>query len=575
MRRALIAVLTLLAVAVIWNTNAWLTQRLSENVRVRSELRAALYTGNLLSELQRTAVVPLLLARDPSLVSSLRSQDFSTTSAQLIAAQRDIGAASIRLLDGTGRTVAATNRHILGTNYSVAPFYVDALRTNGTVFSVTPGAAGGFEFTYSRAVIADGKPLGVIVVAADLSRLERSWAGIYDAMAVTDSSGSIILTTEPRWRGLSLNDALAVRSAPSAIERAFQVTADWANQPIDAIVGGKAVMQTETRIPFRGWKMISFSTYDSVRDRVNALLALEIMGMALLAAAGFYLLSRRERLMSRRYRRESADLRALNSRLTREIAERERVQKELRFAEQSVQQSSKLAALGEMSAGISHELNQPLAAMRTYLAGSRLLLERGRGDEALVSFQRVDDLLERMGAITRQLKSYARKGGEAFEPVDLRMALSGALTMMEPQLRNRRVRLQRSQPRDPVLVNCDRIRLEQVIINLIRNAMDATRDVRDPSIEIVVDALSHAQLSVRDNGPGVSDLEKLFEPFWTTKPAGEGTGLGLAISSSIIADFGGRLTAHNPDGGGARFDVELPLYEPKMAQPPGRSARPE
>lgn len=575
MRRALIAVLTLLAMAVIWNTNAWLTQRLSENVRVRSELRAALYTGNLLSELQRTAVVPLLLARDPSLVSSLRSQDFSTTSAQLIAAQRDIGAASIRLLDGTGRTVAATNRHILGTSYAVAPFYVDALRTNGTVFSVTPGEAGGFEFTYSRAVIADGKPLGVIVVAADLSRLERSWAGIYDAMAVTDSNGSIILTTEPRWRGLSLDDALAVRSAPSAIERAFQVTADWANRPIDAIVGGKAVMQTETRIPFRGWKMISFSTYDSVRDRVNALLALEIMGMALLAAAGFYLLSRRERLVSRRYRRESADLRALNSRLTREIAERERVQKELRFAEQSVQQSSKLAALGEMSAGISHELNQPLAAMRTYLAGSRLLLERGRGDEALVSFQRVDDLLERMGAITRQLKSYARKGGEAFEPVDLRMALSGALTMMEPQLRNRRVRLQRSQPRDPVLVNCDRIRLEQVIINLIRNAMDATRDVRDPSIEIVVDALSHAQLSVRDNGPGVSDLEKLFEPFWTTKPAGEGTGLGLAISSSIIADFGGRLTAHNPDGGGARFDVELPLYEPKMAQPPGRSARPE
>ena len=108
-----------------------------------------------------------------------------------------------------------------------------------------------------------------------------------------------------------------------------------------------------------------------------------------------------------------------------------------------------------------------------------------------------------MGAITRQLKSYARKGGEAFEPVDLRMALSGALTMMESQLRNRRVRLQRSQPRDPVMVYCDRIRLEQVIINLIRNAMDATRDQRDPSIAITVDSASHAHLSVRDNGRGI------------------------------------------------------------------------
>ena len=147
-----------------------------------------------------------------------------------------------------------------------------------------------------------------------------------------------------------------------------------------------------------------------------------------------------------------ADLRALNARLTREIAERERMQRELRVAEQTVQQASKLAALGEMSAGVSHELNQPLAAMKTYLAGARLLIERDRGDEALTSFQRIDDLLERMGTITRQLKSYARKGGEAFEPVDLRVALSGALTMMEPQLRHRRVRLQRSLPREPVMV---------------------------------------------------------------------------------------------------------------------------
>ncbi|WP_299364828.1 ATP-binding protein [uncultured Paracoccus sp.] len=562
--RVLIAVLLAAAIGAIFFTNQFLTDRFSENTRVRAELRAALYTGNLLSELQRTSVVPLLLARDPALISSLYGQDFSTTSARLISAQKEIGAASIRLLDGSGRTVGATDRQLLGTNYVLAPFYVDALRTNDTVFTVSPTPSGGHEFTYSRAVVADGRSLGVIVVAADLTRLERSWAGIADAVAVTDSEGRIILTTEPRWRGLQMDEALAVRSAPSAIARAFQVTADWASQPIDAYVRGKAVMRTETRIPFRGWRMISFATYDSIRDRVNAYLALEIMGLAIALAAGFYILSRRARTMTDRYMRESADLRALNARLTREIAERERMQRELRVAEQTVQQSSKLAALGEMSAGISHELNQPLAAMKTYLAGSRLLLERGRPDEALSSFQRVDDLLERMGAITRQLKSYARKGGEAFEPVDLRMALSSALTMMESQLRHRRVRLQRSQPRDPVMVYCDRIRLEQVIINLIRNAMDATRDQRDPSIQIVVDSGSHAYLSVRDNGPGVADLEKLFEPFWTTKAPGEGTGLGLAISSGIVADFGGRLTAHNADDGGAVFDLELPLHEPRL-----------
>ncbi|WP_370454611.1 ATP-binding protein [Paracoccus sp. M683] len=560
--RAAIALILVTAAVVLWVTNAWLTERFSETTRVRQELRSALYIGNLRSELQRTSVVPLLLARDPALIGSLNGQDFSSTSARLIAAQKEINVASIRLLDASGRTVAATDRQVLSTNDVTRPYFVDALRSRDTVFTVSQNDAGGNEFTYSRAVVADGKAVGVIVVAADLTRLERSWAGISDAVAVLDSGGTIILTTEPRWRGLTLPVALAVRSAPTAIERAYQVTADWTNMPPDAYVQGRAVMQTEARIPFRGWRMVSFATYDSIRERVNGILALEIMGFAILLAATFYMLSRRERVKSAAVMRESADLRALNSRLKAEIAERVRVQRELRVAEQTMQQSSKLAALGEMSAGVSHELNQPLAAMKTYLAGARLLLQRGRPEEALSSFQRIDDLVERMGSITRQLKSYARKGGEAVEPVDLRASVSAALTMMEPQLRTGTIRVSHIFPREKVMVLADRIRLEQVIINLLRNAVDAVKSRRDAMIELSVSAGSHAYVSVRDNGPGVADLEKLFEPFWTTKKPGEGTGLGLAISSGIVADFGGRLTAHNETGGGAVFLVELPLFEP-------------
>lgn len=564
--RLVVVLILLMAGGVIWITNAWLTERFSETTRVRQELRSALYIGNLRSELQRTAVVPLLLARDPALIGSLNGQDFSNTSARLIAAQKEINVVSIRLVDASGRVVAATDRQLIGANDVSRPYFVEALRSRDTVFTVSQNDAGANEFIYSRAVVGDGKALGVIVVAADLMRLERSWAGISDAVAVLDSAGTIILTTEPRWRGLTLPEALAVRSAPSAIERAYQVTADWTNMPPDAYVRGKAVMQTETRIPFRGWRMVSFATYDSIRERVNAVLALEIMGFAILLAAAFYAMSRRERVKSAAVMRESADLRALNNRLKAEIAERVRVQRELRVAEQTVQQSSKLAALGEMSAGVSHELNQPLAAMKTYLAGARLLLQRGRSEEALSSFQRIDDLVDRMGAITRQLKSYARKGEEAVEPVDLRASVSAALTMMEPQLRSGVIRVNHSIPREKIMVLADRIRLEQVIINLLRNAVDAVKSRRDPLIEITVSAGSHAHVSVSDNGPGVADLEKLFEPFFTTKKPGEGTGLGLAISSGIVADFGGRLTAHNKTGGGAVFEVELPLYEPGARQ---------
>lgn len=557
--KLVIGLLVLLAVGVVLVTNRWLSERFTETTRNRAELRLALYSGNMVSELQRTSVVPLLLAGDPALVEALKSGNYSSTSQKLIRVQAEIGVASILLIDGDARTVAATNRNLLGTNHRGTSYFVEAQRNKDTVFTAQAREGGGFDFTYSRAVLVEGKPEGVIVVAVDLMKYERAWAGLQDAVLVTNSEGVVILATEPRWRGLSLDEALAVRDPPSALSRALQATADWTQSAPDAYVRGEAVMKTEARVPFRGWRMITFTAYDSVRERVNGILALEIMGFAILMALTFYFTSRKAWSQSVSFQRESAELRALNARLQREIAEREKVQKDLAVAELTLAQSSKLAALGEMSAAVSHELNQPLAAMKTYLAGARLLLQRKRPEEALSSFQRIDDLIERMGAITRQLKSYARKGGEAFEPVDLRSALSGALSMMEPQLKLRVVKITRTLPRTPVMVMADRIRLEQVIINLLRNALDATRDRTDPQIDLILSSGDVAMLAVRDNGTGIKDLDNLFEPFYTTKKPGEGVGLGLAISSGIVTDLGGRLTARNAEGGGAVFEMQLPL----------------
>ncbi len=557
--RLVVAILILLAVTVVGITNRWLTERFTESTRNRAELRLALYSGNMMSELQRTSVVPLLLARDPELIRALTMQQFSSTSARLISFQAEIGAASIQLLDAEGRTVGATNRNLLGTNHRQTPYFIDAQRVKDTVFSSSLSQSGAIEFIYSRAVLQDGAPLGVVVVGVDLRKYERAWAGLQDAVMVTDSEGTVVLSTEPRWRGLALTKALAAQDAPSAIDRALQVTADWTQTAPDAYVSGKAVMRTEARVPFRGWRIVTFTAYASVREQVNGVLALEIMGFAILLALTFYFLSRRAMSQSLGFQRESAELRQLNARLQREIAEREKVEKSLQVAELTLAQSSKLAALGEMSAAVSHELNQPLAAMKTYLAGARLLLQRKRPEEALSSFQRIDDLIERMGAITRQLKSYARKGAEAFEPVDVRSCISAALSMMEPQLKTRVVKITRALPRQPVMVMADRLRLEQVIINLLRNAIDASKDHTAPQIDILLSVGDTATLTVRDNGHGIVDLDNLFEPFYTTKKPGDGVGLGLAISSGIVTELGGRLTARNGEDGGAVFEMQLPL----------------
>lgn len=563
--RVAIVAICLLGMVTITVTNSLLTQRFTESTSTRADVRLTLYVASLMSELQRNSIVPQLLARDPDLISALQERNYSLSTQRLLSFVDEIGAASLMLLDGNGRTVAATDRNRLGEAHSTLPYFVNAMRTNGTTFTVSDRPQGGFAFVYSRKVELNGEALGVITVEVDMPKLERGWAGVSDAVLVADSQGQIILATEPRWRGLQEAEALTLQSAPSAIEKALRVTQDWAAPPVDTYLQGEAVLRREVRVPFQGWRMVSFTTYSSVREKVNGFLAIEVMGFALLLALLFWASNRKTASRLVFFQRESAELRQLNARLQSEIAEREKVEKTLEVAEQTLAQSSKLAALGEMSAAVSHELNQPLAAMKTYLAGARLLLQRKRPDEAMSSFQRIDDLIDRMGAITRQLKSYARKGGDSLTPVDCRAAVSSALAMMEPQLKTRKVNITRTLPSEAVIIMGDRLRLEQVIINLLRNALDATKLSEDPAIEILLAAGETVRLTVRDNGPGIEDLDALFEPFYTTKQPGDGVGLGLAISSGIVNDLGGRLTARNAVAGGAVFEVQLPIYEEQLA----------
>lgn len=558
--KAFIAGAIVLSVLILWLTDALLTERYTETTRNRAELRLALYSGNISGEVQRNAVVPLLLSRDTVLIEALATGDFSTTSQRLISYENEMAVNSMLLLDLEGRAVAATDRNLIGSVHRNNPYFVDALRAPRTIFSVVRTEAGGFDFSYARRIERDRRTLGVIVVRVDLARLEAAWRATGEKVLVTDSEGTVILATDPRWRGRTLKQ-LTTPPSGGWLARNFSASAAQGASGGDPQLTSPGTLLIEGRIPFQGWQLAYFTSNAPVRDRVNGVLALQVMTLALLLALGFYILSRRARSESLSFQRESIELRRLNARLEREIAEREKVERNLQVAEQSLAQSSKLAALGEMATAISHELNQPLAAMKTYLAGASLLLHRHRPEEALSSFQRIDDLIERMGAITRQLKSYARKGTQELRPVDMRDAVASALAMMAPQLNRMQIHLTQTMPRDPVPVLGDAVRLEQVIVNLLRNALDATRGKENRSLDILLTGGDTVTLAIRDNGPGIEDLDKVFEPFYTTKQPGDGIGLGLAISSGIVKDLGGRLTGRNAEGGGAVFEVQLPRFQ--------------
>jgi two-component system C4-dicarboxylate transport sensor histidine kinase DctB len=224
-------------------------------------------------------------------------------------------------------------------------------------------------------------------------------------------------------------------------------------------------------------------------------------------------------------------------------------------------QSAKLAALGQMSAALAHEINQPLTTQRMQLATLRLLLDHGRVDDAYKALRPLDDMLTRMAALTSHLKTFARKSPSGLrERLDLAAVVDQSLQLLEARLRDEQVDVELHLIR-PSSVRGDAIRLEQVLINLLRNALDAMQDKPLKRLVIRIEADEQLwHLSVADSGGGIAEenLLSVFDPFFTTKPVGDGLGLGLAVSYAIVHELGGRLSAANLEQG-AVFTLSLPI----------------
>jgi two-component system C4-dicarboxylate transport sensor histidine kinase DctB len=249
----------------------------------------------------------------------------------------------------------------------------------------------------------------------------------------------------------------------------------------------------------------------------------------------------------------TADLVTANTHLQHEMSERRR-------AEEGLVQAGKLAALGQMAAGITHELNQPLAALRTLSANAGVFLQRGRMTDAVKNLEVIGELIDRMGKITGQLRSFARKDPVQLRTVSLKRSLANALVLLNQRTREQAVAIEEEWPDRDVCVLGDSTRLEQVIVNLAANAMDAMAGEAQPQMTIAITEVGdRVQIAVRDNGPGIATqhLRRLFEPFFTTKESGQGLGLGLVISIGIARELGGDLTAANRPEGGAEFVLHL------------------
>ena len=555
--------LSVLFVVVLVATNSFFTSKYLNDIKQEGEIRLTQNERNIVNELQKNSVIPQFLVRDQSIWNALLSNNFSSLPQMFFEFIDEISIESITLMDRTGQIVAVAGKENLNVNSSNKIIFNTAISTNDTVMNIIEKDENEFGFFYSRKIENDQRVLGVLSIEVDLKKFENSWKSAGERIFISNGEGKIVLATEPTWKGLSEDLAWKNQSSKNIIKRGYSVAKGWVDSnESDQYFNDSSFVRFNKNIPILNWKMSSFENYSGVRERVNTILALEILIFLLLLVLSLYSLNRKKILRLNLFEEETIKLRELNKKLETEMEQRKRVEKNLLAVEQTLEQHSKLAALGEMSAAISHELNQPLAAMKTYLAGASLLLKRNRPQETVAALMRIDGLIHRMGEITKQLKSFARKNTESFVPLNFNDAILEAMSIMEPQLKQSGIKIDTNIPSEPVLIVGDQQRLEQVIINLIRNAIDALDDTELPSITISLYKNNSVRFSIRDNGKGINDLEKLFEPFQTSKDPGKGLGLGLAISSNIISELGGSLSGENLTPTGAEFKIKLPLFDP-------------
>lgn len=555
--------LSVLFVVLLVATNSFFTSKYLNDIKQEGEIRLTQNERNIVSELQKNSVIPQFLVRDQSIWNALLSNNFSSLPQMFSEFINEISIESITLMDRTGQIVAVAGKENLNVNSSNKIIFNTAISTNDTVMNIIEKNENEFGFFYSRKIENDQRVLGVLSIEVDLKKFENSWKSAGERIFISNGEGKIVLATEPTWKGLSDDLAWKNQNSKNIIKRGYSVAKGWVDSnESDQYFNDSSFVRFNKNIPILNWKISSFENYSGVRERVNTILALEILIFLLLLVLSLYSLNRKKILRLNLFEEETIKLRELNKKLETEMEQRKRVEKNLLAVEQTLEQHSKLAALGEMSAAISHELNQPLAAMKTYLAGASLLLKRNRPQETVAALMRIDGLIHRMGEITKQLKSFARKNTESFVPLNFNDAILEAMSIMEPQLKQSGIKIDTNIPSEPVLIVGDQQRLEQVIINLIRNAIDALDDTELPSITISLYKNNSVRFSIRDNGKGINDLEKLFEPFQTSKDPGKGLGLGLAISSNIISELGGSLSGENLTPTGAEFTIKLPLFDP-------------
>lgn len=590
------AVLALLAVvASLWAGGEIGRHRaeaaLEEQARMDARLNAAL----LRTVLEKYRALPFVLSQDAALAAALAGKDagaFERLSQKLENLAAGTKAAVIYVIDKDGMAVSASNwrepTSFVGNDYRFREYFQGAVE-RGQAEHFALGTVSKKPGLYISQRISDGNGLlGVVVVKVEFDDVEADWNASNTPSYVVDERGIVLITSIPSWRFMTIGRIAEDRL--TAIRESLQFgAAPLQPLPLDLIrnlgdgldvveivmpgdAGKTRFLDVGMPVPATGWQLQHLVTLGPSVDagiREARMLALLIL-LPLLAAAAF-LLRRRHAITLRISREQQAreelerrvvertlDLSQARDRLQAEIIGHKSTEQKLQAVQQDLVQANRLAILGQVAAGVAHEINQPVATIRAYADNARTFLDRGQAAPAGENLESIAALTERIGAITEELKTFARKGRGSAEPTGLKDVIEGAVMLLRSRFAGRMDLLDIDLPPPELQVMGNRIRLEQVLINLLQNALEAVAPkAGEGRVEVRTSADAEmVTVTVADNGPGIPpEIRKgLFTPFNTSKESG--LGLGLVISKDIVGDYGGRMEVES-DSEGTQFIVHL------------------
>lgn len=568
----------MLATALVWQATRWAyTDALNKLIKVGGE-RMTLYSATLHEALSRYAYLPYVLSQNIDIKILLKSS-FNTelVNEYLESLNTEAGAEALYVMSSIGDTLASSNwrepQTYVGHNYGFRPYFTDAKSgMKGRFFAIgaTTGRPGYFM---SHSVADNGQFLGATVAKVDLTPLQDDWHKGGETVLVSDANGVLFLSSREDWKYRTLTQLSENQRTMILAGRQYgaQSLELLPLKTVETLAEGQKIVRFDNALYLflsrplddLGWQLHHVAPLAPVQERGRVVMIIGTVLTLLLLALSLYARERRQKQISRRKAHQAEAIQEMNLRLQAEIAERNRTASVLHETQKELVQAGKLAALGHMAAGIVHELNQPISAIRTQAASGNLLLDRKETGKVRESLSAINRMTEHMASITAQLKTFAHKiPPKRREHVVLQDCLEGALSMAAPLFNDYGISLVTDVPEKPVVLSGDQVRIRQVLLNLIRNAVDAMKNCEQKDLKINVSVLQQdVEIAISDSGVGIAEqnLGELFTPFFTTKDVGEGLGLGLSISYRIITDLEGSIRVKNLAGGGACFTIKLPL----------------